>query len=696
MHNIDFSLPFEEPVLVFAIILFIILFAPLLLNKLKIPAIIGLILAGVIIGPNGFNLLARNSSIELFGTVGILYIMFLAGLEIDLNEFKRNRKKGVTFGFITVLIPVVISLPVFYFGFKYSLNAAVLISAILVSHTLITYPLVSKLGISKNLAVNISIAGTLIADVTALLILAVDINNLSSDIGFFFWIRFFVSVIVFFVIVFYLFPYITRLFFKKYSDNIMQYIFVLLLVFLAAFLAKSAGLEPIIGAFIAGLALNRFIPHTSPLMTRIEFIGNAIFIPFFIIGVGMLINYEIIFKSFDALIIILVMSVIAIGSKYLAAIITKKLFKLSKNQGLLIFGLSNSRVAAALAISLIGFNFILGQTDDGQVIRLLDENIFNAVVILILITSTISSFATQKAGLKIAKDDLQNTIFEDYLDTENTLVGLANEATVEDLIELSISTINKKRSKEIYGLHIITADKENNETKNKALKLINNAEKYAASADFKLNPLIRYDINIASGIINTIKEKNIKHFYIGLHNKTSLVDTFFGNLTNELLTKNNSSIYIYKSCQPLNTIKKYVLVIPPNAELELGFCEWYYRIAQIAENTGNKFNIFANDETLTYIEKSKINSKNFILSLFENFDDFLVISREIVDNTMLIVNLARKDGISYNPFMDKIPAFLQKYFKNVSFILVYPNRINNYSEGTNPYSNPSIDTNFLK
>jgi len=695
MHIDIFHLPWQEPVLVFVLILFIILIVPIIFEKINIPSIIGLILAGILIGEHGFELISRDSSIELFGTVGLLYLMFIAGLEIDLNEFIKNKTKGIIFGLLTVLIPLTISIPIFYFFFEYNLNAAFLIGAIFVSHTLVTYPLVSKLGISKNAAVNISIAGTLIADVMALLILAVISNNMAGDVELMFWFKFVISILLFGFVVFFIFPIISRWFFKKYSDNILQYIYVLTIVFVSAFLAMLAGLEPIIGAFFAGLSLNRLIPHTSPLMNRVEFIGSAIFIPFFLIGVGMLINYNVLFSSIDALLITLVMAIIAVGSKYLAAILTRRVLKLSKQQGLLIFGLTNSRVAAALAIALIGYDIIIGQTTTGDPIRLLDENIFNGVIIIILITSTISSFATQKSAFKIAKDDLMKENYKEGLPTENTLIGLANIDTAENLIQLAISTVDKKKNNRIFGLHIITEDKENPETVNKATKLIDNSKKYAASADVELNPIIRYDLNITSGIINTIKEQNIQHFFIGVHQKTSIMGSFFGNLTSDLLKRSESAIYISKLHQPINTIKKYIIILPPYAELEPGFIDWYKRVVQITINTGNRFVIYANKETISFLHQKLKLKGNCSHKILDDYDDILIISAEVIPNSMLIISLARENGISYHKSMDRVITYLPKYFKKTNYMLVYPNNSNEASEESKIYSDTSLKDNVL-
>lgn len=671
MH-LDFSLPWQEPVLVFTLILLIILLVPVFLERIKIPSILGFIIVGIFIGKYGFNIISRNASIELFGTVGILYLMFIAGLEIDLNQLIKNKTKGIVFGIITIFIPVIISVPVFHFLFHYSLPASILIGGIFASHTLLTYPLISKLGISKNLAVNISIAGTLIADVTALLILAVITNNINNSFDVFYWIKFAVGIIIFGIVILWIIPKISRWFFKQISDNILQYIFVLSIVFLSALFAMLVGLEPIVGAFFAGLSLNRLIPYTSPLMNRIEFIGNALFIPFFLIGVGMLINYQVLFNSIYALIIIFVMTIISVVSKYWAAIITSKIFSLSRTQGLLIFGLSNARVAAALAIALIGFDLITGQTSEGKHIHLLDENIFNGVIFMILITSTISSFVTQNAGKKIAEKELKEKVFKDNLSTENILIGLANEANTEKLIDLAVSTINKKAKKQVYGLHIITKNNENNENINRAEKLITDAKKYTSSADIHLKSIIRYDMNIASGIINTIKERQITHFFMGLHEKASILDNFYGKLTSDLLKKSECTIYINKLFQPINTIEKFIVVIPPKAHLEKGFNTWLKSILQISLNTGKKLTLYASVDTNNFIKQKMKVDIDYKFELFDDFNDILIISKDIEMNTILIFNIARKHSISYEKTMEKIGSHIAKYFNNVNFMLVFP------------------------
>src|SRR5690554_3747007 len=353
MH--EFELPLGNPVLIFSLILFIILLSPILLRKLNIPGIIGLIIAGVVIGPHGLNILEKSSAIDLFSTIGLLYIMFIAGLELDMNEFKSNRNKSLLFGLFTFIFPLGIGFPVCYYLLGYDFNASFLTASMFATHTLVAYPIVSKLGVSKNQAVAITVGGTILTDTAVLIILAVIIGNSQGNLDKEFWIRLLVSLAIFSFIMFFIVPKIAKWFFRKLeSEKHSHYIFLLSVVFFAAFLAEVAGVEPIIGAFVAGLALNKLIPHSSALMNRIEFIGNSLFIPFFLIGVGMLVDVSVITKGPNALIIAGTLSAVALIGKWLAALFTQLVFKYSAAQRQLIFGLSGAHAAATLAVILVG------------------------------------------------------------------------------------------------------------------------------------------------------------------------------------------------------------------------------------------------------------------------------------------------------------------------------------------------------
>ncbi|MGB6151073.1 MAG: cation:proton antiporter [Pricia sp.] len=672
--NIDIVLPFTDPVLKFLIILLIILFAPILLNKLKIPHLLGLIIAGAIIGPKGFNLMERDSGIILSGTAGLLYIMFLAGLEIDLADFKKNSKKSLVFGLYTFLIPMIMGISAGIYVLNLSVPTSVLLASMFASHTLIAYPLISKLGVAKNRAVNIAVGGTLITDTLALLVLAVVVGMTTGDVGTGFWLKLSVSIILFGCVVLLVFPLVGRWFFKRFDDYISQYIFVLAMVFLGAFLAELAGIEPIIGAFLSGLALNRLIPHTSPLMNRIEFVGNAIFIPFFLIGVGMLIDYRAFFKDSDTIKVAFVMVAVATTAKFVAAWLTQKTFRFSADERRLIFGLSNAQAAATLAAVLVGYNIIIDTTPSGVPVRLLNESILNGTILMILVTCTIATLIAQRGARNIALSETVDTI-----DPENTgylekiLIPIHYAETTEELINLGATIVSRKHKNGLYALTVVSEEEPNTSSYKNAKKNLENAAKIASGTDNHLHQILRYDINTVNGISNVVKEHEITDLILGLHVKQGISDSFLGNLTEGILTKCNTTTLLYRPLQPLGTVKRHLIIAPPNAEKEVGFPFWLLKIWNIGRNSGAKMVFYGTVETLRHIKK--VQSDYPIECEFENFDDwedFLVLSRNFRKDDNLIIVLSRKHNLSYNGHMAKIPVYLNTYFEEYSFMVVYP------------------------
>ena len=487
----DFTLPLADPVLKFLIILLIILGAPLLLNKIRIPPLLGLIIAGAVIGPHGFNLVLRDSSIILSGTAGLLYIMFLAGLEIDMGDFKRNSLRSLTFGLYTFCVPMALGIVAGYYLLGFSWLTSVLLASMFASHTLIAYPIISKLGISKNNAVCITVGGTMITDTLALLVLTIVVALSTGNADDMFWVRLGLSITAFTLFVLLGFPLIGRWFFKRVHDNISQYIFVLAMVFLGAFLAQLAGLEAIIGSFLAGLALNRLIPATSPLMNRVEFVGNAIFIPFFLLSVGMLIDYRAFFTSFETIKVGAVMIVVATAAKFIAAWLTQKTFRMSVDQRRVIFGLSNAQAAATLAAVLVGYNVFLGTTPDGEPIRLLSESVLNGTILMILATCTVSTFATQRGAHNIAMRSAQDTGDRQPRQEDHILIPVADERTADELVWLSSMLKRAKEPNGLYALHAIDNKVEDPNVEKRAQKILDAAATAAAAGDIYLQELMR-------------------------------------------------------------------------------------------------------------------------------------------------------------------------------------------------------------
>jgi Kef-type K+ transport system membrane component KefB len=675
MSLTDISLPLKNPVLQFSLLLFIILFAPVLLSRLKIPNLISLIVAGAVIGPNGLNLMLRDSSIILFGTVGLLYIMFLAGLEIDVADFRKNSTKSILFGLYTFLISIILGILVALYILQFSLLSSILIGSIFASHTLIVYPVVSKLGIAKNKAVNVAIGGTIITDTLALLVLAVVVGLSGGELTSQFWIRLVIGVTIFGLVVLMLFPVIARWFFKRFDDSVLQYLFVLAMVFFSAFLAEAAGVEAIIGAFLGGLALNRLIPRTSPLMNRIKFVGNAIFIPFFLIGVGMLINIQAFFKGYETIEVAVVITVAATIAKYLSAWITQKLFGFSLDQRRLIFGLISAHAALALATVLIGYNIVTGYTLNGDPVRLLDESVLNGTILFILVTCTLATIIGEKGAHNIALAEAADDVLEPGLlaAEERILIHMNDISSVDELVNLSVTVTSVKTPNGIYAMHVADNSMPDETAEKNAGKILEKAAVAASSTDNELIGLLRYDSDVVNGIAGVIREQKITDLILGIHQKSGLSDSFLGSSSESILSRCNVTTFIYKPVQPLATIRRTIVVIPEGAEHEIGFVLWMQRVINIIKNTGSKLVVYAPKQTISYLKEAYPGSiADAEFKLFKEWDDFLVLSREIKNDDNLIVVMSRKNHLSYHTKMAKIPSYLNRYFQKNSFILIYP------------------------
>ena len=457
MTSVLLSLPVKDPTWIFLIVLVIILFAPLLLNKLRIPHIIGMILAGVLIGEHGLNILERDSSFELFGQVGLYYIMFLAGLEMDMEDFRKNKVKGLVFGLLTFAIPMALGIwsSMTFLGF--GALTSVLLASMYASHTLIAYPIVSRYGLSRQRSVTISIGGTAVTVTLALVVLALISGLFNGSATPVYWLMLSLKVTLICLVIIFVFPKIGRFFFRKYDDAVMQFVFVLALVFLGGGLISLAGMEGILGAFLVGMVLNPLVPKVSPLMSRLEFVGNALFIPYFLIGVGMIIDVRSFVTGGTALKVAVVMTVVATLSKWLAAFITQKIYRLSSGERTMIFGLSNAQAAATLAAVLVGHEIVMGNGE-----RLLNDDVLNGTIVMILFTCIISTIETERACRKFAVDDQSGAISSDAGKTkEKILIPVANPETIDNLVNLALMIKDRRQKDGLVALNVID---DNNDT----------------------------------------------------------------------------------------------------------------------------------------------------------------------------------------------------------------------------------------
>lgn len=686
LFDLNIHFPVTDPTWIFFLVLIIILFAPMILGRLRIPHIIGMILAGVVVGKYGFNILERDSSFELFGKVGLYYIMFLAGLEMDMDDFKKNRTKGLVFGMFTFLIPMGLGIWSSMSMLNYGFLTSVLLASMYASHTLIAYPIISRYGLSRQRTVSITIGGTAVTVVLALMVLAV-IGGMykGEDVGGLFWVLLVAKVVLLFGLIIFLMPRISRWFFRTYEDAVMQFIFVLAMVFLGGGLMELVGMEGILGAFLAGLVLNRFVPHVSPLMNRLEFVGNALFIPYFLIGVGMIIDVRCLFTEGEALKVAVVMTVVAIFSKWLAAWITQKIYGMKKVEGSLIFGLSNAQAAATLAAVLIGHGIIM---ENGE--RLLNDDVLNGTVVMILFTCIISSVVTERAARKMVT---QENLMEgsEGKEQERILIPVANPETIEGLVGMALMMRHPKQKESLVALSVIN---DNNTSETKELIGKRNLERtamIAAAADASVKTVLRYDLNIAQGIIHTQKEYAVTDIVIGLHRKTNLMDSFFGTMTENLLKGTNRQIMIAKLLMPVNTLRRIVVAVPDKAEYEKGFLKWMTQLCRMGKQLGCRVHFFATEDTLKHLraltEKQEANTFTEF-SLLEEWDDLLLLTGQVNYDHLFVVVSSRKGSISYQTSFERLPSQISKYFANNSLLIVYPDQLGDDPQEIVSFSDP--------
>jgi len=440
------------------------------------------------------------------------------------------------------------------------------------------------------------------------------------------------------------------------------------------------------------LALNKLVPHTSPLMNRIEFVGNALFIPFFLIGVGMLIDFRVFFSDIETIIVAATMTIVATYSKFLAAWITQKTFKFSAAQRDVIFGLSNAQAAATLAAILVGYNVILGVNEEGEPIRLLGDSILNGTILMILVTCTVASFAAQKGAKNIVLSQSSDAEENDKKDAfEKILLLVNNPNTVEEMVNLSVTLKSKKNKSGLIALNVVDTLSEDKNLEKNAKKILDKAAVMASSTDNRLTELMRYDNSIVNGITSVVKEHRITDLILGLHKSEGISDSFLGDLTENVLSKSNITTLIYKSSQPLNTIKRHVVVVPEKAEKEIGFPFWLLKIWNIAKNSGGQIVFYAPLKTLKFIREVYANHPiDAKFEDFDNWDEFLILSREIKEDDNIIVVLSRKDYLSYNKGMLNVPSYLDKYFSKNNFLLIYPMQAGVMDNLSINYNNPSV------
>jgi Kef-type K+ transport system membrane component KefB/nucleotide-binding universal stress UspA family protein len=511
------ELPLTDAGWLFALLMALILAVPMLAERLRIPSIVGLVLAGTAVGPTGLGLVERAGLIETLGTVGLLYLMFVAGLELDLDDFAANRRHALTFGGLTFLLPMLIgTAAIAAMGFE--LLAALLLASCWASHTLLTYPTFRRFGTQGTRAVATSVGATILTDTAALLVLVVVARAHQGELGAAFWLTLVPSLLGLLVVLLWVLPRIAAWFFAgPGQDRSLRFLFIMVALFTAAALAELAGIEAIIGAFLAGLALNRLVPNTSLLMDRVEFLGASLLIPLFLLSVGMLIDPAVLTDP-TTLGVAAGFTAVALGAKLLAAVGAGRLFRYSWTEIGAMFSLSSAQAAATLAAVIIGLQ-----------VGLIETETVNAVILVILVTCVVSSWAANRTAARLERPDAGRAL------GQTVVVPVANPGSREPLVRLA-ARMARRDSGFVVPLTVVDADVPESELEylgeaNEA------AERIALANGAEAAAVLRIDRTPTSGILHTLVERRGSLLVLGWSGQTGRGGALFSTLIDRVLAE---------------------------------------------------------------------------------------------------------------------------------------------------------------
>jgi Kef-type K+ transport system membrane component KefB/mannitol/fructose-specific phosphotransferase system IIA component (Ntr-type) len=638
--------------------------APLLFERLRVPGIIGLIVAGAVVGPYGLGLLDRDPTIVLLGTVGLLYLVFLAGLELDLHRFVEYRRRSVVFGLISFGLPMaaaVAVMPLLGFG----LAASILVGSIIGSHTLLAYPIVSRLGLVKNVAVTTVVGGTLVTDTLALGVLAVVAGSVDGDLTLGFFLRLLLVLLAYAALILVGVPRVGRWFFRNTPGQApAEFIFLMVVLFASAFLAELAGAQPIIGAFLAGLTLNRLIPNQGPLMNRVRFVGNALFIPFFLISVGMLVDARVLVGSARVWLIAVVLIVMVHAGKLAAALITRKLFHFNRDEGVLMFGLSVPQAAATLAVTFVGLE-----------IGLFGETVVNAVIVMILVTGLVGPSLVERFGRRLALHDAEKP-YDPGEAPRRILIPISNPATAEALLDIAFILRGSRSDEPIHPLMVVPEGAESSEAKvAEAEKMLGHAVIYAAGADVPVVPLTRVDRHIPTGISRGIAETRSSVVIIGWDARRTTDTRIFGTVLDQLLEQTRQLVLVARLGHAINTTRRILLVVPPGSKHHPGFSGALQAVKLMASELGAEIEgLVVEGDTARYTALSadinpQVPTEWIFIERWGALSSRL--RTEVREDDLVVVISARRGALSWHRELERLPGLLPGLGVD-DFLIVYP------------------------
>ena len=675
MFNLSQYFPITDPTLIFFVVLLMILLSPIIMGRLRIPHIIGMVLAGVIVGKYGLNILERDASFELFGRVGLYYIMFLAGLEMDMEGLKKNRTRVIVFGLLTFLVPFAMT---YFMGvslLSYTPLAALLLSAIMASNTLIAYPIVGRYGLTRHTSSTLSVGSSMMALFMALIVMASIVNSFQGEGGIGFWVLFVVKFFVYSIGLILVIPRLTRWFLRRYSDAVMQFIFILAVVFLSAALSDAVGLEGIFGAFLSGLILNRFIPRVSPLMNRIEFTGNALFIPYFLIGVGMLINVRLLFQGTHILWVVFCLVLFGTLGKAVAAYLAAGVFRMPRLAGHMMFGLTSAHAAGAIAMVMVGRRLEISPG-----VYLFGDEVLNGIVIMILFTCIISTVVTEWAAQRLRLKEKKEPELVKTVNDEKILIPVKYPEYADNLVSMATMMRNPKLKRELVALNVVYDDVNMRHNQAEGQRLLEHLQHLASASDVPMTTQVRIAANIANGIKHAFKEFQASEILMGLHFHHNISKGFWGEFTRSLYNGLSRQIIITRIMQPLNTVRRIQVIVPSRAEFEPGFYRWLERLARMTENLECRIIFHGRKDTLQLINEYIHNNFASVRAEYvpmKHWNELPDLATKVSKDHLFVIVTARKGTISYKSAMERLPDEVNRYFKGKTLMIIFPDQYGN-------------------
>lgn len=539
----------NEPVAFFLLIMGIILITPLLSERVHLPGIVGIILGGMLIGPYGFHLIEAGDRIQFLSTIGLVYLMFSAGLEVDIHQFMRVRGRAVIFGLLTFSLPQLMGMALGRI-LGLDLLGMILLGSAFASHTLIAFPILTRLGATRNEAIAVTTGATVLTDIGAFLILAVVLGAHTGGIDIAYFVKLFLLLIFFALLIIFGLPRLGKFFFQRFTTRAIEFQFVIVMLFVAAFGAELIGVHEVVGAFLTGLAINATLPRHSPVIGHVLFIGESFFIPVFLLYSGMITDPLSFIRDTQTILVALGVTVVAYISKLLAAWITARIFKYTKNEFWTAYGLSHAQAAVTIPTLVIGLD-----------IGLFDSTLFNAAIMMILLTSITSPLLVQHfaPGLPTSDQDEQPLPLFSRI-----LVPVIDPRSQEKLIGLA-ALLAKVNDGKTIALNVIQAGSIKEEEFALRRDQLERTPEILSDPESQIELIPRLAETHAKGILYTAQEQAASLILMGWRGKRTLRESVLGSVLDEVIWGSDTPVMVAKLSVPLNGTQRVAFVVPPKA-----------------------------------------------------------------------------------------------------------------------------------